>query len=248
MMSYFLGKSFGPRMAISSISFIVFAVSLIACEDEMSLRNAEDGPRNISRDKTHLNDAEFGKINNLIEAFSPIIGSPDTVVMIVGKRFSPKIEENSVIFYNGVEAVILEASPIMLKVIVPQGAKTGPITVKSRGISTVSDRVFTIVKSEGDIYLESICDLLYTVWRDANGDVLRIDSNCFSSDQSFPEGNALCYSPTEDLCEDYRGITGNEISPSCYSTYEECLEAGYNSGIYIPDLRRVASLKHWLDY
>lgn len=244
-MSYFVGKSFGPRMAISSISlFIVFAVSLIACEDEMSLSNAEDRPRNIFKDKTHLNDAEFGKINNLIEAFSPNIGSPDTVVTIVGKRFSPKIEENSVIFYNGVEAVILEASPIMLKVIVPQGAKTGPITVTSRGVSTVSERVFTIVKSERDIYLESICYLLYMVWRDANGDISRIDSNCLSSDQSFPEGNEFCYSPAEDLCGGYRGITGYEISPSCYATYEECLEAGYNSGIYIPDLRRVASLKH----
>lgn len=248
-MASFVGKSFGPRMAISSISlFIVFAVSLIACEDEMSLSNAEDRPRNILEDKTHLNDAEFGKINNLVEGFSPDFGSPDTVVTIVGKRFSPKIEENSVIFYNAVEAVILEASPIMLKVVVPAGAETGPITVISRGVSTVSDGVFTVEKSENDIYLESICDQLYMLWRDANGGILRIDANCFSSDQSFPEGNELCYSPTEDMCEGYRGITGYEISPSCYATYEECLEAGYNSGIYIPDLRRVASLKHRLDY
>lgn len=247
MMSYFVGRSFGPRMAISSISLlIVFAVSLIACEDEMPLSYAEgeNRNRNIFKDEALiLIDAEVG-YRNKIEGFSPDIGSPDTVVTIVGKRFSPKIKENSVRFYNGVEAVILEASPIMLKVVVPEGAETGPITVTSRGISTVSDGVFTVEKSEHDIYLESICDQLYMLWRDANGGILRIDSNCLSSDQSFPEGNEFCYSPAEDLCGGYRGITGYEISPVCYATYEECIEAGYDSGIYIPDLRRVASLKH----
>ena len=247
MMSYFVGRSFGARMAISSISLlIVFAVSLIACEDEMPLNYAEGEHRNIFEAETLLIDAEVG-YRNKIEGFSPDIGSPDTVVTIVGKRFSPKIKENSVRFYNGVEAVILEASPIMLKVVVPEGAETGLITVSSRGISTVSDGVFTVEKSEHDIYLEyldSICDQLYMVWRDANGDISRIDSNCFSTDQSFPEGNKFCYSPAEDLCGGYRGITGYEISPSCYATYEECIEGGYDSGIYVPDLRSVASLKH----
>lgn len=243
-MSYFVGGSFGRcRMAISSISLLImFTLSLISCEEPLSY--AEGGHRKIFEDQVLLNDAEFGHINNLVASFSPDIGSPDTVVTIVGKRFSPKIEENSVRFYHDVEAVILEASPNMLKVVVPKGAKTGPITVTSRGISNVSDGVFTVVKSEYEIYLESICDQLNMVWRDASGDIIRIDANCFSSDQSFPEGNKYCYSPAKDLCGGYRGITGYEIGPACFATLEECIEAGYDSGIYIPDLQRVASLKH----
>ena len=93
-------------------------------------------------------------------------------------------------------------------------------------------------------YLRSIVDKLQMIWRNSNGEIIRIDSNCLSDDQSYPEGNEFCYSPADDICPGYRGVTGYEISPACYATKEECIAAGYENGIHIPDLRNVANSKY----
>ena len=63
-----------------------------------------------------------------VTAINPASALPNTLVSITGKFFSPDFSANKVTF-NGVEALVSNASTTQLNVVVPAGAKTGPVTV-----------------------------------------------------------------------------------------------------------------------
>ncbi|MEQ7799677.1 IPT/TIG domain-containing protein [Pedobacter sp. ASV1-7] len=68
----------------------------------------------------------------LITSIFPSSGLEKDVIIITGRNFSSKNEEN-VVKFNGIQAIVLEASSSKLEVVVPQGATTGKISITVKG-------------------------------------------------------------------------------------------------------------------
>ncbi|MFA4870066.1 MAG: IPT/TIG domain-containing protein [Pedobacter sp.] len=68
----------------------------------------------------------------LITSIFPSSGLEKDVIIITGRNFSNKNEEN-VVKFNGIQAIVLEASSSKLEVVVPQGATTGKISISVNG-------------------------------------------------------------------------------------------------------------------
>tara|TARA_R110001592_G_scaffold63230_2_gene193566 strand:- start:980 stop:3322 length:2343 start_codon:yes stop_codon:yes gene_type:complete len=83
-----------------------------------------------------------------ITAISPIEGPVGTVVTITGSGFSTQAANNTVQF-NGVDAVVSQATANELKVNVPTGATTGTITVKVGANTATSDEFKVIIEALG---------------------------------------------------------------------------------------------------
>ncbi|WP_181899446.1 IPT/TIG domain-containing protein [Flagellimonas nanhaiensis] len=85
--------------------------------------------------------------NTIVEitGFTPQKGTKDTEVTINGKNFATTVIENTVKF-NGTTATLTSASATQLKVNVPEGATTGPITLKVGQFPLVtSDTDFMVI-------------------------------------------------------------------------------------------------------
>lgn len=83
----------------------------------------------------------------LISSFTPGEGPVGTAVAIHGSGFDPNLSGNTVRF-NGELAVIASGSPILLNVIVPPRATTGPITVTNSRGTVASATPFTVQDRE----------------------------------------------------------------------------------------------------
>ena len=76
--------------------------------------------------------------------FTPKSGAKDTVVTIFGNNFDiTKI--NNRVKINGTEAMVTSASIAELKIVVPEGATTGKITVEVGGVTATSTADFTVI-------------------------------------------------------------------------------------------------------
>lgn len=82
-----------------------------------------------------------------IDRFVPLLGRADMEVTISGAHFSPVPEDNLVRF-NGVIAEVKTASSTELTVVVPPGAKSGPIAVKVAGVTGKSSEIFQVTGGE----------------------------------------------------------------------------------------------------
>src|SRR5205809_885182 len=76
--------------------------------------------------------------------FTPQQGGPFTTVTIQGQGFSTTPAANTVLF-NGTPAKVVRATASALTVTVPDGATTGPITVKVDTSTSMSSSNFVIV-------------------------------------------------------------------------------------------------------
>jgi len=76
-----------------------------------------------------------------ITSLWPSGGTGAMIVTINGKHFDETVEGNSVQF-NGVDAIVIEASDRQLQVVAPENGKTGKVTVSAHG-QTVEGPVFT---------------------------------------------------------------------------------------------------------
>lgn len=82
----------------------------------------------------------------VLVAVDPPIASAGDRIVITGTGFSSSIPDNSVVFDQGVGALVLEASPTRLRVVVPAGAQSGNLVVSVGGIgATASFMVIPIV-------------------------------------------------------------------------------------------------------
>lgn len=81
-----------------------------------------------------------------ITSFTPAQGVIGTEVLIEGTYFDPNAAGN-VVKFNGVTAQVLEATATTLKVIVPPGATTGPISVTAHSSSATSVNDFVVTNS-----------------------------------------------------------------------------------------------------
>jgi sugar lactone lactonase YvrE len=70
----------------------------------------------------------------IISGISPVSGAHNTIVTITGSGFNANTDGDSVKF-NGVGAVVQQASSTQLTVLVPKAAGTGPVTVKTGSLS-----------------------------------------------------------------------------------------------------------------
>src|SRR5688572_27118621 len=113
-----LGR-FSPRLCYV-VMVSVFVWVLISCDDDEAPPIAE------------------------VTAINPASALPNTLVSITGKFFSPDFSANKVTF-NGVEALVSNASATQLNVVVPAGAKTGPVTVTVNGKAAMNQPVFTVL-------------------------------------------------------------------------------------------------------
>jgi hypothetical protein len=82
--------------------------------------------------------------NSIITSIFPLSGKAGSLVTINGGNFNPLAAGNSVDF-NGVPALVTEAHPGQLYVVVPAGATTGRINVNSSGAGVSSPQDFTVI-------------------------------------------------------------------------------------------------------
>jgi hypothetical protein len=82
-----------------------------------------------------------------ITSFTPESGPPGTLVKIIGERLDSVTEA----YFGGVEATTLNhISDLHLKVVVPDGARTGPIgLVDNQGLRTYTLRPFQVSRDSG---------------------------------------------------------------------------------------------------
>jgi hypothetical protein len=78
-----------------------------------------------------------------VVAFTPAIGTVGTDVTLTGKNFLTLGEQDTITF-NGQKAVVLEATPSLLKVRVPRGAISGKIKVAGIGGYALTAQDFRI--------------------------------------------------------------------------------------------------------
>ena len=120
-----------------------------------------------------------------ITNIDPNVGSIGTEVVILGSDFSPVPTENDVAF-SGVDAEVRSASETQLVVDVPEGAVSGPVTVRVDGESATGP-TFTVIADGPSLCDES--DIIEdTVWEDlVPGDAVDYVVDCEIS----VKGNAL---------------------------------------------------------
>ena len=108
-------------------------------------QGATTGKINLSVNGVEISTTEDFTVTHpapIITLFSPTNGIPGDEIIINGANFSPIINENTVIFNDNKEAVILDANPNSLKVIVPDDAVTGKISVTVNNNTTTSTNDF----------------------------------------------------------------------------------------------------------
>jgi hypothetical protein len=78
-----------------------------------------------------------------VAAMEPAAGAPGSEVTLRGQNFAARPTDNTVLF-QGVAAVVQGAEPTALRVIVPAGAQTGPVTVRTAGGEARAPVDFTV--------------------------------------------------------------------------------------------------------
>jgi uncharacterized protein (TIGR03437 family) len=86
-----------------------------------------------------------------VTAINPSSALPNTMISITGKSFSQVFSENKVSF-NGVDALVSNASTTQLNVVVPVGAETGPVVVTVRGKTALNQLIFTMLPFSAEIF------------------------------------------------------------------------------------------------
>ena len=110
-------------------------------------QGATTGKINLSVNGIEISTTEDFTVTHptpIITLFSPANGISGDEIIINGANFSPIINENTVIFNDNKEAVILDANPNSLKVIVPDDAVTGKISVTVNNNTTTSTSDFNV--------------------------------------------------------------------------------------------------------
>jgi hypothetical protein len=114
----------------SLLCTFMFSIVFIACQDEKIDADAYDVSLRRGQKSPQINE------------ITPSTGEAGTEVVIIGKYFSPRAADNTVLF-NGVATEVLSASPSELIVNAPSGAGTGHVQVIVRGRQSSGNPVFT---------------------------------------------------------------------------------------------------------
>lgn len=119
---------------ISSLLVLLLAFFLFSCEEEDSYRAVMD--------------------DLLVTSINPSSGDEKDIVFINGKNFSEVRNENTVTF-NGIQAVVLEASRNQLEVVTPEGGETGNVVVAVGG-QEMEGPIFTYTPKTSNYFVRTI--------------------------------------------------------------------------------------------
>lgn len=113
------------RLSVIVLTIVLVLIHVISCQDDdFAIIPEPDLPQTITSIEPGLSD----------------IG---TTVNIIGTNFSP-VRANNKVSFNGVQASVTIANDTILSVVVPEGATTGPVTVR-KGKVSVNGPVFNVV-------------------------------------------------------------------------------------------------------
>ncbi|WP_282079054.1 IPT/TIG domain-containing protein [Aquimarina algiphila] len=115
-----------PKVSIVVTIMVTILIGIISCEDEDFRVVPEPEPAQT------------------ITAIEPMLSDIGTTVVINGTNFSRVPANNKVSFNGGILAIVSVATDTTLTVTVPEGATTGPISVK-KGQINVEGPVFNVV-------------------------------------------------------------------------------------------------------
>ncbi len=127
-----------------------------------------------------------------ITSLEPTRGPIGELVTISGSNFGINPSDN-IVFFGGVKAEVLEATPTSLEIVVPQGASYQPITVTVNGVTAYSSVPFEVTFESGGV----------------------IDQSSFSNQTIFGTGNH----PTHTAIGDFDGDGKNDIVAVNYSSH-----------------------------
>lgn len=83
----------------------------------------------------------------VISGITPTSGTVGSVVTLTGEGFASPANANTVAFAGNVPAIVQSGTAIELKVLVPETAQSGPITV-SNSLGSAQSPVFTVIRAQ----------------------------------------------------------------------------------------------------
>lgn len=146
------GKNFGATAAANIVMFSgekakVLTASATALKVTVP-EKASSGKVTVTvNGETATSEKEFTVVGVAsIISFTPESGEPGTEVLISGKNFQPMASDNTVKI-NGIEAEVVEAIPTQIKIIVPEEAETGKITITANDKTATSEKDFVVLEA-----------------------------------------------------------------------------------------------------
>lgn len=143
---YIAGTGFDPVPDVNEVYFNDLRAEVTEAEDTVLVTTvpfgAESGLISVVANQDTAIGPEFTLLRHQISELDPSSGRVGTQVRISGTNFSGQMSENSV-FFNGIQAEVLESSTDQLIASVPFEATTGPVSVAVRR-DTVEGPTFSV--------------------------------------------------------------------------------------------------------
>lgn len=92
-----------------------------------------------------------------IQSFTPRFGSPNSIITLNGQNFSPSVADN-IVRFGSIKAEVITASPTVITVKVPSGGLSGPLSITTTGLTSVTAMPFAVSyvgKANGMIFSNS---------------------------------------------------------------------------------------------
>lgn len=103
----------------------------------------------------------------LVTSVYPSSGLKKDIIVITGRNFSTVKSEN-IVEFNGIKAVVLEAAPNRLEVIVPENATTGNVSITVSGQKIEGPR-FSIIEQVSNYIVSTVAGATAFGFVDGNG-------------------------------------------------------------------------------
>jgi len=142
------GRNFGPARESSFVTFNGVPVTGYISWSETVIKcavpdGATTGPVVVTTAAGTSPGKTFTVHPPTIAALSPAAGTAGTVVAVKGKHFGP-VQGSSSVTFNGVPVTAYTSwSDTVIKCAVPDGATTGPVTVRT-SVGTSAEKTFTV--------------------------------------------------------------------------------------------------------
>lgn len=158
------GTNFGATAEENTVTFTDDVPAEVTSVSDTSLvvlvpDGAVTGPITVTVGDQSKTSADFEVTTEsglTISSIDPVSGAVEDTVTIIGTGFSTTLEDNTVIFTDGIAATVAKASDTSLVVTVPENAATGPITVTVGENTVTSDADFTVTTTASELTLDPV--------------------------------------------------------------------------------------------
>ncbi|HZS09122.1 MAG TPA: IPT/TIG domain-containing protein [Blastocatellia bacterium] len=148
------GTGFSPTASATTVSFNGIAAMVVSADATQIVTRVPAGATTGTITVTAPNGTAASGIPftvadpPIISDFTPLTGSPGAVITIGGAGFVSQIPSEIEVAFNGAQAEVLTTSFGSLKVRVPAGATSGPISVTNLNGQGVSSSAFILTSPE----------------------------------------------------------------------------------------------------